>query len=330
MLRDLPYHTLEQARILKFRTAYKLTYSLPLFLFSLPILAHAANVTLGWDPNTENDLDHYVLYWGTSSGNYTNNANISKDESTYRVTGLAANTKYYFVVTAVDYHANESNVSREVSWTKHVNPVDGERDLEWGITTGELKGFKIVFNSMDPVPTLADSSEIPPLNVSGFNAVGLPLNIETEPKGVPFTTPVKIFIPCPGFSDVSSLDVYYYEDGSGWVFASDADDSNTVQPEAVNGMVAGSRVNHNDGDLSTTEIQVYHFSGVQAGSSVSALGSGSSSGSGGGGCFIATAAFGSNMEYNVHPLIILSGLTVLTFALTFVFVRRHQIHLIKH
>jgi len=30
--------------------------------------------------------------------------------------------------------------------------------------------------------------------------------------------------------------------------------------------VPGSRVNHNDGDPSTIEIQVYHFSGVQSGS----------------------------------------------------------------
>ncbi|UCF84826.1 MAG: hypothetical protein JSV50_04130, partial [Desulfobacteraceae bacterium] len=37
-------------------------------------------------------------------------------------------------------------------------------------------------------------------------------------------------------------------------------------PDGEGWMVPGSRVNHNDGDPSTIEIKIYHFSGVLAGS----------------------------------------------------------------
>jgi len=78
-----------------------------------------------------------------------------------------------------------------------------------------------------------------------------------------------------------------------WYLANDGDDQGTVQPDAEGWMVPGSRVNHNNGDPSTIEIQVYHFSGMQAASSSSSSSSssGSSGGGGsGGGCFVATAS----------------------------------------
>ena len=75
-----------------------------------------------------------------------------------------------------------------------------------------------------------------------------------------------------------------------WYLANDADDPETVQPDAVGWMVPGSRVNHNNGNPSSIEIQVYHFSGMQAASDSSSSSGSSSSGGGGGGCFIATAS----------------------------------------
>jgi len=62
----------------------------------------------------------------------------------------------------------------------------------------------------------------------------------------------------------------------------------------------------NDPSLSYIEIQVYHFSAIQTGTSLSSSGSSSGSGDdgggGGGGCFIATAAFGSETERHVQIL----------------------------
>ena len=195
---------------------------------------------------------------------------IPSDTTTYRVTGLAATTTYYFVVTAVDDEDNESLVSREVSWIKHGSGDEDGRDTEWGISTGTLKNFNVGFDSSADIPTLGDSSDIPGVNLAGVTGVGTPLNL--QPSGTYFNPPVKVFIPCPGYTDVSNLDVYYYDDDTfEWYLANDADDPDTVQPDAVGWMVPGSRVDHNSGNPSTIEIQVYHFSGAQAGSSSDAV-----------------------------------------------------------
>ena len=116
-----------------------------------------------------------------------------------------------------------------------------------------------------------------------------------------FNTPIKIFIPCPGHTDVSNLSVYRYN-GTSWVLACDA--SGTVQLGGEGWMVPGSRVNNNNGSPSTIEIQVYHFTSVQAAASITPQPPTPtpSGGGGGGGCFIATAAYGSSMESHVKIL----------------------------
>jgi hypothetical protein len=261
------------------------------FFLGIAMPVHSASVTLGWDAGTAPNPDHYVVYGGTSPGNYSMSEIIPSDSTIYRFTGLAANTRYYFTVTAVDFEGNESTVSREVSWIKHLYGDEDGRDAEWGITTGTLKNFSLGFDSAADIPTLGDSDDIPIVNLPGVDSVGTPLNL--QPSGTYFNPPVKIFVPCPGYTNVSNLNVYYYDDDtSEWYLANGADDPYRVQPDAVGWMVPGSRVNHNNGDPSTIEIQAYHFSAAQAGSTSgggSTFFSSSNSGSSGG-CFVATAS----------------------------------------
>jgi hypothetical protein len=116
-----------------------------------------------------------------------------------------------------------------------------------------------------------------------------------------FNKPVRIFLPFPDTSDssdpsddLSKFAVALY-DGENWVVACDA--SGNVLPAGDGWMVPGSRVNHNNGFPSSIELQVYHFSAVQAavvtggGSSLGAA-SAAGDGGGGGGCFIATVGKG--------------------------------------
>lgn len=91
-----------------------------IFLFALCALlfAHSAfarEVTLQWDPNSEPDLSHYVVYWGTESGKYTDCIRVETGLKPVSKIVLSDNGKvYYFAVTAVDTAGLESDYSSEV------------------------------------------------------------------------------------------------------------------------------------------------------------------------------------------------------------------------
>jgi len=164
------------------------------------------------------------------------------------------------------------------------------------LMSGQLTGAKILYDSGEPItPIFGPNNEIPALNISGVDAVGVPVNL--QPPTV-FNTPVTVFIPCPGYQYTNALSLYRY-DGKSWMLACDT--SGTVQPGGLGWMVPGSLVNHNLGSPSTLEIQVYHFTGIQTGTPSVSIG-GSTDAAAGGGCFIATAAYGSNMDWHVKIL----------------------------
>jgi hypothetical protein len=165
------------------------------------------------------------------------------------------------------------------------------------VTSGDLEGCKIIYESTEPVkPELGPSDEIPPFDNSGIDAVGVPMNL--QPPTV-FTNPVTIMIPCPGEPDVSILSVYMYN-GTVWVEACDA--AGNVLPGGKNWVVDGSRENDNTRTPPIIAIKVYHFTGVQAGAAIKAedaaapttpgAATGLGGGGGGGGCFVETAGRG--------------------------------------
>lgn len=79
---------------------------------------------LSWDPPTTNadgtswdELAGYKIYYGTSSGNYTEMIDINDPQDTeYTIVSLAFGT-YYFAATAYDTSGNETDFSNEVSKT---------------------------------------------------------------------------------------------------------------------------------------------------------------------------------------------------------------------
>jgi Concanavalin A-like lectin/glucanases superfamily len=81
--------------------------------FSSP--AFSADVTLGWDPNSEPDLAGYKIYYGPAPRTYVTSINVG-NRITYTVTGLSAGT-YYFAVVAFTTSGLQSPFSNEVSVT---------------------------------------------------------------------------------------------------------------------------------------------------------------------------------------------------------------------
>ncbi len=84
--------------------------------------SQTGNVTLAWDAPTTNedgsdltDLAGYRVYYGTSSGSYTNSVNIGN------ITGATINSlssgTWYFAITAYNSSGIESSYSTELSTT---------------------------------------------------------------------------------------------------------------------------------------------------------------------------------------------------------------------
>jgi len=86
-----------------------------IFCFS-PTVAFSANVTLEWNPNTEEDLAGYKIYCGTTGGDYDYTVDVG-NQTEYTVTDLEEGLLYYFAATAYDLLGNESDYSNEVAYT---------------------------------------------------------------------------------------------------------------------------------------------------------------------------------------------------------------------
>ncbi len=73
------------------------------------------SVSLKWNKNPESDLDHYNIYYSTTSGSYEDV--IETDDATFTsitVTGLIDATRYYCTITAVYPSGNDSEKSDEL------------------------------------------------------------------------------------------------------------------------------------------------------------------------------------------------------------------------
>ena len=85
------------------------------FILLFASLSYAREVTLTWDPNSEPDLDHYVVYWGAISKDYTDNSGDIGLVNDYSVEIPDDGQTYFFAVTAVDDAGLESDFSNEVN-----------------------------------------------------------------------------------------------------------------------------------------------------------------------------------------------------------------------
>jgi len=78
-----------------------------LLLILLPSVVSAGTIKLAWDPVGDPDLSGYKVYYGTSSGVYTNSTPTGSQTSV-DLTNLQDCKVYYLAVKAVDANGNES------------------------------------------------------------------------------------------------------------------------------------------------------------------------------------------------------------------------------
>lgn len=82
----------------------------------LPVQVRAASLTVTWFPNSEKDLAGYKVYYGTASGQYGVPVEVDASTTSFQITGLRPNVKYYVALTASNLVA-ESGFSDEASAT---------------------------------------------------------------------------------------------------------------------------------------------------------------------------------------------------------------------
>ena len=138
-------------------------------------------------------------------------------------------------------------------------PGGDPHDAGIEILDGELRGAKLLYSSREPLtPAFGPVDGIEEVDLAGTLAAGPALNL--TPHGV-FDNPVFVFIPVDDDVDVAEAGLAYH-DGTQWLQAVDADGNVLAGGEGW--MVAGSRVNHRETRPALIEVQVHHFSGVQA------------------------------------------------------------------
>ena len=119
------------------------------------------SVSLDWADNSEVDLDGYEVYRSqTSAGPYTKLTASPLAVSFYQDNAVVNGTTYYYVVTAVDTSANESNPSTEASATPNQPGVPSSMHVASVVTStvsagqGQKRGQAaavVIDNLGDPV-----------------------------------------------------------------------------------------------------------------------------------------------------------------------------------
>lgn len=85
----------------------------------------ASSAVLTWQPNTDEDLQGYLVYYGKESGNYTTPIDVG-NVTEYIFENLDEGKTYYFIITAYDRWGNESEATPEVTYTCACTSVDEE------------------------------------------------------------------------------------------------------------------------------------------------------------------------------------------------------------
>ena len=199
------------------------------------------------------DTDVWIIHSPNTPFAFDQTVNFSIDAK--GLNGAEMDTYYssFKIESEEDHDMALANTPASTEYSD--DPVIGQNTVVADPGTA-IEGAEIIYGNLEPVaPRFGPLEEIPNLDV--IEGVGLPLNL--QPANV-FVEPVTVLIPCPGETDLGILEVFLFNPAVGWQASWETDGF----------IVAGSRVNHgpNDPDPTeppTIEVQLNHFSSVQAG-----------------------------------------------------------------
>lgn len=127
-----------------------------------------ANVTLAWDPSTDPTVTGYRLYYGPSTGSYTNLLDTGPATST-TISNLMPAAVYHFAATTYNLAGLESAYSTEVSYAVPALPVNQPPTLDpiSDVTINQNVGAQTV--NLTGI-TSGSSNETQVLAVSAFSS----------------------------------------------------------------------------------------------------------------------------------------------------------------
>ncbi len=92
-----------------------------------PVASYAESLTLAWNASPSSGVTGYVIWYGLASGVYTNSVAVG-NQTTATVTGLLADTRYYFAVKAVSAGGTSA----------FSNEADGSPFIDSTLTSGSM------------------------------------------------------------------------------------------------------------------------------------------------------------------------------------------------
>ncbi len=149
-------------------------------LMQLPIFA-AQDAMLTWNPSTDSRVTGYNVYYGSTSGVYTNIISVGS-VTNVAVAGLAAGNTYYFAVTGRDAAGTESSFSSEVSYSV---PSPAVLSMNTVKSQGNLTSVSITATGTVPDHWAVESSsdlKTWTVIVRGTNS---PVNVSIPVDGIP-------------------------------------------------------------------------------------------------------------------------------------------------
>jgi protocatechuate 3,4-dioxygenase beta subunit len=264
--------------------------------------------------NDGDDTDYWIIHAPKTLFTFEQAVDYSIDAK--NVNGVEMDTYYASFKIESEGEHDAALAETPSSAQSFDDPVIGQNTIAADLET-VIEGAKIIYDNIEPVaPRFGPLGEIPDLDIEA--GVGTPLNM--QPANV-VVNPVTVFIPCPGETDLGTLEIYVYNPAIGWQASWETDGC----------IVPGSRVNHGPNDPEPTEpptieVQLNHFSAVQAGKPAELIspsaGAGdenvaekaASGGGGGGGCFItATAGASEKLEIDLAVFLLLLILGLIGF-----------------
>ncbi len=248
--------------------------------------------------NDGDNTDCWIIHSPTTPFAFEQIVNFAIDAKNLKGAEMATYYSNFKVEGKEEHDAALANTPSSTGYFD--NPVVEQNNIVADPGTA-IEGAEILYNNLEPVdPRFGPLAEIPNLDI--VEGVGLPLNLQ---PGTVFVDPVTVLIPCPGETDLGTLEIYVFNPAIGWQASWETDGA----------IVPGSRVNHGPDDPNPTEpptieVKLNHFSGVQAGKPLELISpssgagnekGGEGGGGGGGACFI-TAAAGKPQKLKMDPL----------------------------